>query len=164
MPQDTAPEGGDQKKSLGDLLIERTEALNVHQTIQDAGEKMRFLETDSLPVTDDRHLVGTVMNRNLDWRAAGQGHDPQKEHVRECMSHELIFCYEDQDRVEAELLMKEKHLKYLPIVDRDMRILGIVTQEDLAAANDSASSRKRFLTGAGRVTRRLVVHRRVSDG
>ena len=137
MPKDTPPETRDHKKSLGALLVEKTEALNVHQTVQDAGDKMRWLETDSLPVTDDRHLVGTVMNRNVDWQAAGQGHDPQTERVGACMSHELIFCYEDQDRAEAELVMKEKHLKYLPIVDRDMRIVGIVRQEDLAAAKDA---------------------------
>ena len=137
MMTDTQPEGGDQKKNLRDLLIERTEALDIHETVQDAGDKMRSLKTDSLPVADDQHLVGTVMDRNADRKAAGQGHDPQTERVGACMSHELIFCYEDQNRAEAELLMKEKHLKYLPIVDRDMRIVGIVTQEDLAAAKGS---------------------------
>lgn len=137
MPQETQSEGENEKTSLGDLLMENAEALNVHQTVQDAGNKMRSLETDSLPVADDRHLVGTVMNRNVDWNVAGQGHDPQTERVGACMSHELIFCYEDQNRAEAELLMKERELKYLPIVDRDMRIIGIVTQEDLAAAPES---------------------------
>jgi CBS domain-containing protein len=140
MMTDTQPEGGDQKKNLRDLLIERTEALDIHELVQDAGDKMRSLKTDSLPVADDQHLVGTVMDRNADRKAAGQGHDPQTERVGACMSHELIFCYEDQHRAEAELLMKEKHLKYLPIVDRDMRIVGIVTQEDLAASKGAQSA------------------------
>ena len=140
MMTDTQPEGGDQKKNLRDLLIERTEALDIHETVQDAGDKMRSLKTDSLPVADDQHLVGRVMDRNADRKAAGQGHDPQTERVGACMSHELIFCYEDQHRAEAELLMKEKHLKYLPIVDRDMRIVGIVTQEDLAASKGAQSA------------------------
>ena len=140
MTTNTQPEGGDQKKNLRDLLIERTEALDIHETVQDAGDKMRSLKTDSLPVADDQHLVGTVMDRNADRKAAGQGHDPQTERVGACMSHELIFCYEDQHWAEAELVMKEKHLKYLPIVDRDMRIVGIVTQEDLAASKGAQSA------------------------
>ena len=140
MMTDTQPEGGDQKKNLRDLLIERTEALDIHETVQDAGDKMRSLKTDSLPVADDQHLVGTVMDRNADRKAAGQGHDPQTERVGACMSLELIFCYEDQHWAEAELVMKEKHLKYLPIVDRDMRIVGIVTQEDLAASKGAESA------------------------
>ena len=140
MTTNTQPEGGDQKKNLRDLLIERTEALDIHELVQDAGDKMRSLKTDSLPVADDQHLVGTVMDRNADRKAAGQGHDPQTERVGACMSLELIFCYEDQHRAEAELLMKEKHLKYLPIVDRDMRIVGIVTQEDLAASKGAQSA------------------------
>lgn len=137
MPKDSPPEDEDQPKSLGDLLVEKTGALNVLETAQDAGDKMRLLETDSLPVTEDRRLVGTVMDRNADRKAAGHGHDPQVERVGACMSHQLIFCYEDQDRAEAERLMTEKHLKYLPIVDRDMRIVGMVTPEDLAAAKGS---------------------------
>ena len=137
MPKETPSEDEDQPKSLGDLLVEKTAALDVLETTQEAGDKMRSLETDSLPVTEDRRLVGTVLDRNADRKAAGHGHDPKVERVGDYMSHELIFCYEDQDRTEAARLVTEKHLKYLPIVDRDMRIVGMVTPEDLSAAKGS---------------------------
>ncbi len=91
---------------------------------------MRSIEADSLPVSEDRRLVGMIMEPHPDRSAAGHGHDPEVESVGACMSRDLIFCYEDQDRGEARKLMEEKGVMYLPIVDRDMRIVGIVTRED----------------------------------
>jgi len=119
MSQPTPPQEGTQPKKLAEILIEKSGALDVHETVQDAG---------------DRRLVGRIAERHPDRSAAGHGHDPKVERVGACMSRELIFCYEDQDRGEAEKLMHEKGVMYLPIVDRDMRIVGIVTRQDLAAA------------------------------
>jgi len=134
MSQPTPPQEGTQPKKLAEILIEKSGALDVHETVQDAGDKLRSLEADSLPVSEDRRLVGRIAERHPDRSAAGHGHDPKVERVGACMSRELIFCYEDQDRGEAEKLMHEKGVMYLPIVDRDMRIVGIVTRQDLAAA------------------------------
>jgi CBS domain-containing protein len=120
-------------KKLAGVLTEKSGALDVHETVQDAGDKLRSLEVDSLPVSEDRRLVGRITERNPDRSAAGHGHDPKVERVGSYMSRELIFCYEDQDRGEAEKLMTEKGVMYLPIVDREMRIVGIVTRQDLAA-------------------------------
>jgi len=133
MPQDTQPKEETQPKKLAEVLVEKSGALDVHQSVQDAGDKLRSLEADSLPVAEDRRLVGRIAERHPDRSAAGHGHDPATERVGACMSRELIFCYEDQDRCEAEKLMNEKGVMYLPIVDHDMRIVGIVTREDLQA-------------------------------
>jgi len=119
-------------KKLADVLIEKSEALDVHETVQQAGDKMRSLDADSLPVLDERRLVGRIAGPHPDRSAGGHGHDPLVESVGACMSRELIFCYENQDRSEAGRLMDEKGVQYLPIVDHDMRIVGIVTRQDLA--------------------------------
>jgi CBS domain-containing protein len=137
MPKDILPEEGTQPKELADVLVEKTGALSVHETVQDAGDKLRALEVDSLPVSENRRLVGMINERHPDRSAAGHGHDPQAERVGAYMNRELIFCYEDQDRSEAEKLMKAKGLSYLPIVDRDMRIVGIVSRQDCAAKTAS---------------------------
>ena len=132
MSQETESKQSGQSKKLSDVLNEKSGALDVHESVRDAGDKLRSLETDSLPVSEDCQLVGRIAERHPDRSAAGHGHDPSVERVGSCMSRELIFCYEDQDRAEAEKLMKEKGVMYLPIVDHDMRIVGIVTREDLA--------------------------------
>jgi len=132
MAQDTPSKDAGEPRKLADVLAEKSGALDVRETVQDAGDKMRALEADSLPVLEDRRLVGRITEPHPDRSAAGHGHDPLLERVGACMSRELIFCYEDQDRSEAERLMIEKGVQYLPIVDHDMRIVGIVTRQDLS--------------------------------
>jgi CBS domain-containing protein len=133
MSNESQSHGETPPKKLADVLVEKRGVLDVHESVQKAGDKLRSLEADSLPVSDDRRLVGIITERHPDRRAAGHGHDPRVESVGACMSRELIFCYEDQDRFEAARLMNEKGISYLPIVDRDLRIVGIVTRQDLAA-------------------------------
>ncbi len=72
-----------------------------------------------------------VKGQHPDRQAASHGHDPKAVAVRESMSREVAFCYEDQSSEEAERLMLEKHLRHLPVVDRDLRVIGMVTLEDL---------------------------------
>lgn len=124
-------EGEVQPKKLTEVLTEKTAVLGADQNVVEAGDKLRALDADCLPVTDGNRLVGVVTERHPDRSAGGQGHDPKTERVADFMSRDLIFCYEDQDRKEALQMMTERQLKYLPIVDRDMRIVGIVTKEDL---------------------------------
>ena len=133
MSKETQTQAGTPPKKLADVLTEKSHALDVRETVQDAGDKMRSLEADSLPVLEERRLVGRIAGPHPDRSAAGHGHDPLVESVGACMSRELIFCYEDQDRSAAEKLMNEKGVLYLPIVDHDMRIVGIVTRQDLTA-------------------------------
>jgi CBS domain-containing protein len=142
MSEETQQKETAQPKKLADVVAEKIGTLDVHETVQDAGDRMRSLEADSLPVAEDRRLVGRITEPHPDRSAAGHGHDPSEARVGACMSRELIFCYEDQDRSEAEKLMNEKGILYLPIVDRDMRIVGIVTREDLAAKTGPSASLK----------------------
>lgn len=138
MNEDTENEG--QPKKLMTILSEKSPALSVDETVQHAGDKLRSLDADALPVAEDRRLVGMVTERHPDRRAAGHGHDPQVERVGSCMSRELIYCYEDEDREVAARIMRERGLKFLPIVDRQMRIVGMVTEKDLASAESGNES------------------------
>jgi CBS domain-containing protein len=133
MAQDTPSKEATSPRKLAEVIAEKHGALDVRETVQDAGDKMRSLEADSLPVLEDRRLVGRIAGPHPDRSAAGHGHDPLVERVGACMSRELLFCYEDQDRSEAVKLMDERGVMYLPIVDHDMRMVGVVTRQDLAA-------------------------------
>jgi CBS-domain-containing membrane protein len=43
----------------------------------------------------------------------------------------VAYCYEDEDCARARQLMDELDLNYLPVVDRDMRIVGIFSREEV---------------------------------
>jgi predicted transcriptional regulator len=118
---------------LAVLSEEKTGALHLDDSVQTAGIRMRDLDTSKWPVAKDRKLVGMVDHENPDWKSVGNGHDPKATKVGEIMSESAVFCYEDEDCASAERLMEERGLGYLPVVDREMRLIGIFTRAEIQA-------------------------------
>lgn len=123
------PSGG--TRQLQEIFAEEAGALNLEDTMETAGERMRLLETDAWPVVEGCKLVGMVRQANPDLRTAGAGHDPKTIKVGEAMSREAVYCFEDQTSGEALDLMMEHGLRILPVVDRELRIVGIVRRDEL---------------------------------
>lgn len=94
---------------------------------------MRELQAETLPVAEGRRLVGMVEQQDTDRRAAGYGHDPKAALVSEYMNSAPAYCFEDDDCAAALSKTDQHQMDRLPIVDREMRIVGIVTRADLAA-------------------------------
>jgi CBS domain-containing protein len=70
--------------------------------------------------------------RDITIRAVAEGQDPNSAKVRDAMSENLVYCFDDQDSSEAAELMAEKQLRRLPILSRDKRLVGVVSLGDLA--------------------------------
>ncbi len=134
MPTKPKPSSAAARKSppLKALVGRKSGALHTDDSVETAGSRMRENDAESWPVEKDRKLVGEIEEKNPDWRIAGRGHDPKTWRVGEIMSRNLVFCYEDEDCAKARRLMEERKLQYLPVVDREMRIVGIFSREDLA--------------------------------
>ena len=125
-----------QKKSeepvpLKTLTADKSGALHPDDTVKTAGDRMREHDASIWPVTEGRSLVGMVDQKNPDWQMSGHGHDPADSKVGEIMNKELVFCYEDEDCAHAQKLMQERGLSFLPVVDRQMRIVGIFSRQEI---------------------------------
>ena len=55
--------------------------------------------------------------------------------VREAMSNDVCWCYEDDDVEKAAQLMEQQQIRRLPVFDRSNRAVGIVSLGDLATRN-----------------------------
>jgi len=109
-------------------------ALHPQDSVEIAGKRMRAHDADEWPVTEGRKLVGMVDEHDPDWQAGGHGHDPKIVSVGEIMNRDLVFCYEDESCAGARVLMESHGLSYLPVVDRQMRIVGIFSRAEVDAA------------------------------
>jgi CBS-domain-containing membrane protein len=92
---------------------------------------MRAHGAPEWPVAENRKLVGVVGDENPDWKAAGHGHDPKDCLVRSIMNRNVVFCYEDESCANARKLMEESGTQFLPLVDRQMRIMGIFNRDEI---------------------------------
>ena len=120
-------------KRVKEVASDEPKPLQEKSSLKEAGEKMRSLDCDRLPVASGDRLVGAMEGKHPELKAAGFGHDPETTLVRGIMSKKPYYCFENQSLDEAREIMNEHHLQYLPVVDEDMRVIGIVALSDLAA-------------------------------
>lgn len=138
-------------KKLEDVVVEKTGALSPGDSIKTAGERMRAADANTWPVVEGRKLVGVIDTPNPDLDAGGHGHDPKSTLVSDAMRRELFFCYEDEDAGHANRVMEKHNLNHLTVVDRQMRIVGIISKSDIRPPNQSESESPASVSGeAGR--------------
>lgn len=109
------------------------------ETLQEAARTMAEIDAGFLPVGENDRLVGIITDRDIAIRAVGTGRSPDAK-VRDVMSEEIRYCYADDD-VDAILdNMGEQQIRRLPVVDRDKRLVGVVSITDLAANGEAEQS------------------------
>jgi CBS domain-containing protein len=113
-------------------------------TARQAALLMKEHDCGSIPVVENassKRLVGTVTDRDLAIRGLAAGNGPETP-VRELMTPEPITCApEDEVEVVREVMVAQQ-VRRVPVVDRDGRVVGIVSQADLALEEGAASDRE----------------------
>jgi CBS domain-containing protein len=125
-----------------DVMTRGVECVTPHNTIAEAAHKMRKMDIGSLPICgDDDRLAGMITDRDITVRATADGCEPTATHVAEVMTRGIVYCFDDQDIEEAANLMEEKQIRRLAVLDRNKRLVGIVSLGDLAvkSQNDQLS-------------------------
>lgn len=115
-----------------DIMSRDVEVIHPDSMIQEAASKMKKLDVGSLPVCENRRLLGVVTDRDIAVRAVAAGSDPTTTKVSDTMTPELIYCYEDEPVREAAKLMERHQIRRLPILNREKHLVGIVSLGDLA--------------------------------
>jgi len=66
------------------------------QTIKEAAKIMADIDAGVLPVGENDRLVGIITDRDIAIRGVAEGKGPDAK-VREIMSKEVKYCFEDED-------------------------------------------------------------------
>lgn len=118
--------------AVRDVMTRGVETASPDSTIAEVARKMRDLDVGSLPVCDGSKLVGIVTDRDLSVRATAAEKDPNTTHVRDVMSPQLTWVFEDEPADAAARVMRERQIRRLPVLDRSDRLVGVVALADLA--------------------------------
>ena len=62
--------------------------------------------------------------RDITIRSIAQGHDPKEHQVREIMTSDIFFCFEDQDVNEVASVMREKQVRRLPVSEEETPVVS----------------------------------------
>jgi CBS domain-containing protein len=129
-------------KQVKEVARAEPKLLQEKSSLEEAGEKIRSLNTHRLPVASGDRLVGAVEGKYPERTATNFGHDPKTAIVREIMVKKTYFCFENQSLDEAREIMCDHHLDYLPVLDGTMRVVGIVALADLPTTEKTAPKRR----------------------
>jgi CBS domain-containing protein len=77
-------------------------------------------------------LVGIVTDRDLALKIVAEGQDAKSTKVEAVMTRKVVTCRAEDDLQKAMDAMSENQLRRIPIVDNDNKILGIISQADVA--------------------------------
>ena len=127
---------------VGKLMTPDVEIVAPDDTLHTAARMMADLDTGALPVGENDRLVGMITDRDITIRAVAEGRDPDKAKVRDAMSEQIRFCFEDEDTQEVSRKMSDWAVRRLPVLNRDKRLVGIVSLGDLATGGAEEESRK----------------------
>ena len=109
------------------------------QTIREVAKTMAEIDAGALPVGENDRLIGMVTDRDIAIRAVALGKGPDTP-VREVMSKEVKYCYEDEDLEHVARNMGDIRVRRLPVVNRDKRLVGIVSLGDVSQSEDNETT------------------------
>jgi CBS domain-containing protein len=122
---------------LREIMTPGVECVRPNDSLAYAAQRMRDLNVGALPVCgmDDR-LAGIVTDRDITVRAVAEARDPEATTVLEVMTPSIRYCFEDQELAEAANLMEDQQIRRLVVLNRNKRLVGIVSLGDVAIRSD----------------------------
>ena len=102
------------------------------RTVQDALNMMADFHIGGIPVVDDEnHLMGIVTNRDLRFERR------LDKKIDEVMTSEnLVTTHQQTDLIAAAQILQENKIEKLPVVDKNNRLIGLITYKDITKAKD----------------------------
>src|SRR5881227_2334451 len=116
---------------IRDVMTRTAQLTSPDDTLRHAAQMMKECDCGVLPVADGDRLVGMITDRDIAIRGIADGKGPDAR-VSDAMSREVKYCFEDEDVAHVAKNMAELQVRRLPVMNRDKRLVGIVSLADLA--------------------------------
>jgi CBS domain-containing protein len=116
---------------IANIMTRDAHFIGPDMTLREAASLMKQIDCGFLPVAEHDKLIGMLTDRDMAIRGIAIGKGPNDK-VRDVMSREVKYCYEDDDVQHVAENMAELQIRRLPVMSREKRLIGIVSLSDLA--------------------------------
>lgn len=126
-------------KKCRDVMTKDLVTATPEDTITEAAELMKNEDIGPVLVVDNddaKTLVGIITDRDIVLKVIADGQDPRTTRVGEVMSKKLITCRPDDNVDVAIDAMAHYQLRRIPVVEDNMKLVGIISQADVATRVD----------------------------
>lgn len=132
---------------ISDYMTKSVVLGNPNITLREAAQRMRGGDFGILPVAENDRLVGMLSDRDITVRAVAEGKDPKQALVRDYMTKNVYYCYEDETDEEVMKSLGNLQVRRLPVLNRQKRLVGILSLGDLALKNVPTTKVEEALSG-----------------
>lgn len=127
-------------KKCSDIMTRDVVTSTQEATIVDVARLMKNADIGPILIVDNEAsntLVGIVTDRDIVLKVIADGQDAKTTRVGDVMSKKLVTCRADDDVDIAMKSMAQFQLRRIPVVEDNMRLVGIISQADLATRVDA---------------------------
>ena len=100
-------------------------------TLAEAAKIMSDQDIGFIPVVENDKIIGMITDRDIVCRAVSTGCAPTAA-IESFISKKTYYCYDDQEAEEVCANMADIKVRRLPVVNRQKRLVGVVSIGDLA--------------------------------
>ncbi len=116
---------------IKDVMTPQCEWIAPDATLEQAAKIMQDKDIGFIPVGENDKLIGAVTDRDIVTRAIAKGANGSTQ-VRDVMTPQIKYCYDDQAVDSICQNMSDIKVRRLPVVNRDKRLVGVVSLGDVS--------------------------------
>jgi CBS domain-containing protein len=141
--------GEERSGCVADVMSREVKLVGPDDNVRQVAQMMREADTGILPVAEGDRLIGMLTDRDVTVRLVAEGRDPGQTKVRDVMTADIRYVFEDEDLEHVAENMAEQQVRRLPVMNRQKRLVGLVSLGDMAKGRRSPLA-GRALSGIAR--------------
>ncbi|HEX8621666.1 MAG TPA: CBS domain-containing protein [Allosphingosinicella sp.] len=125
---------------IAECMTPEVEIVSPDQPMREAAQFMLRADAGAMPVGEGDRLIGMVTDRDIAVRGVAAGRGPDTP-VREVMTEEVIYCFDDDEVEEVALKMSDRQVRRMPVLSReDETLVGIVSLGDISRSEQGEAA------------------------
>jgi CBS domain-containing protein len=140
---------GGEHERVADVMSRDVKLVSPDDNVRHVAQMMREADTGVLPVADGDRLIGMLTDRDVAIRLVAEGRDPTQTKVRDVMTADVRYVFEDEELEHVAENMAEQQVRRLPVMNRQKRLVGVVSLGDMTKGRHSPLT-GRALSGIAR--------------
>src|SRR5690349_21075283 len=124
--------GEERRDRVADVMSREVKLVGPDDNVRQVAQMMREADTGILPVAEGDRLIGMLTDRDVTVRLVAEGRDPGQTKVRDVMTADIRYVFEDEDLEHVAENMAEQQVRRLPVMNRQKRLVGVVSVGDIA--------------------------------
>ena len=121
-----------------DLMTQSVASISSDDCLSSAARMMWECDCGAIPVTRDGRVLGMITDRDICMASWIKNQPLSEIGVADSMSRELFSCSPDDNVSVAERLMQSRQIRRLPVLDKEGRLVGILSLADIVRCSERA--------------------------